>query len=253
MISLILQQYSNEKWHFLDIPDEELRMAYNWINIYFPKVDLKFPWAIRDDILRLFLLSNACSEQKTLDFLTQKLGITLEPVQIELIEFFAYPSGLLTNNLDNLIENSETKIVLNFIYETLERALMWQWLDPCWPSDFHTILATCKGQIDKQFSDNLVYIETSKPEGVDFVSAAEHTHVFYKFKDLCQQLASLHISYNITTLAMQAHEALIASLRLRLEFNTSILNELKFDKKIDEIIEMETKWCVSRILKNTNR
>ncbi|NOQ70455.1 MAG: hypothetical protein GQ574_00550 [Crocinitomix sp.] len=93
----------------------------------------------------------------------------------------------------------------------------------------------------------LEFKESIEPKGVYFNSADEHTHVFYKFQDLCLQVESGHISYDIKTLAIQAHDALIQSIRLRLEFNISSLNEIRFDEKVDAIIEKETEWCISRL------
>ncbi len=251
MISLILRNNAVEDWCYLNINQELLQGRYEWINIDLPEVELKYPWAVRNDILRLFFLCISFeSKSEVLSVLKDELNLSLNETHMELINFMCYSSSHEKNNLDSIIEISDNQILLNFIYETLERALLWYIPDPSWGSDFYYILEVSKALIERPILENLLLDESIKAKGVEFNSIDEHTHVFYKFQDLCLQLESGRISYDIKTLAIQAHGALIQSIRLRLEFNISSLNEIRFDEKVDSIIEKETQWCISILRKS---
>lgn len=251
MISLTLRNNAVEDWSYLNINQELLQSRYEWINIYLPEVELKYPWAVRNDILRLFFLCISFeSKSEVLSVLKDELNLSLNETHRELINFICYSSVHEKNNLDSIIEISDNQILLNFIYETLERALLWYIPDPSWKSDFYCILEVSKALIEQPILENLLLDESINPKGVQFNSVDEHTHVFYKFQDLCLQLESGRISYDLKTLAIQAHDALIQSIRLRLEFNISSLNEIRFDEKIDSIIVNETEWCTTRLMKN---
>jgi hypothetical protein len=250
MISTILRNNTVEEWDYLNIDQELLQSRYEWINIYLPQVELNFPWAVRNDILSLFFLCISYeSKSDVLSLLENQMHLSLNDTHKALINFICYLGSHKRGNLDLVIEKSDNCSLLHFIYETLERALLWYRPDHSWESDFYYILEVSKKRIEQSDLEDFVLDESLEVIGVEFNSTVEHTHVFYKFQDLCLQLRTGSISYDIKTLAIQAHDALIQSIRLRLEFNISSLNEIRFDEKVDSIIAKETQWCVSRLTK----
>jgi len=175
------------------------------------------------------------------------LNVKLNEVHLKMIKSFSYSKELTNNNLDSIIEKSDDFLLLNFIHSTLERALLWYDPEPCWPSDFFHILTTGKSIINQSNKTELISTELLKTKGVYLVSTDEHTHVFYKFQNICLQLQENKIYSDIKTIAKQSHAALLKSIDIFLERRISTLDEIKFEKKLDGIMDMETLWCKKTI------
>jgi hypothetical protein len=250
MIAELLKTYSINEWDYLNINEIFLRDHHEWININFPLVDLNYPWAIRNDIQRLFhLCISFKSKNEVLDWINNNLDIKPNEVHLGLIDSFCYSKVITNNKLDMAIDKSDDFLLLNFIHSILERALLWYDPEPCWPSDFFYILRIGKSIINQSNKTELVSTESLKTKGVDLVSTDEHTHVFYKFQNICSQLQENKIYSDIKTIAKQSHSALLKSVNLFLEHRISTLDEIRFEKKLDSIMEMETLWCKSIIEK----
>lgn len=250
MIGELLKTYNINDWTYLNIDDKVLRDHYKWIQINFPPVDLNYPWAVRNDIQRLFYLCISFnSKNEVLNWIKINLNIKLNDVHLNMVDCFSYSKKLTNNNLDAIIEKSDDFLLLNFIHLTLERVLLWYDPDPCWPSDFIDILTTGKIIINRSDKAKLISTESLKIKGVSLVSAEQHTHVFYKFQDICLQLQEGKIYSDIKTIAKQSHTALLKSIEIFLEHRIPILDEIKFEKKRDSIMNMETLWCKNIIKK----
>jgi len=78
MISLIPRNNAVENWSYLNINQELLQSRYESINIYLPEVELKYPWAVRNDILKLFFLCVLFeSRYEVLSMLKDELNLAL--------------------------------------------------------------------------------------------------------------------------------------------------------------------------------
>ncbi|NOQ74425.1 MAG: hypothetical protein GQ574_20615 [Crocinitomix sp.] len=160
MISLTLRKNSVEDWNYLNIDQELLKNRYKWINIYLPEVELKYPWAVKNDILRLFFLCVSFeSRSDVLSVLQGELNLSINETQKQLIDFICYRSRDENIKLDAIIENSNNQVLFNFIYETLERALLWYEPSPTWESDFHYILEVSTKLLEQPFLENLLLKE----------------------------------------------------------------------------------------------
>ncbi len=252
MIGELLKMYNIDNWSYLNINEKVLKEHYKWININFP-VDLNYPWAVRNDIQKLFhLCISFKSKNEVLDWIDTNLNVKLNKIHLKMIDSFCYSKELTNNNLDSIIDKTDNLLLLNFIHSTLERALLWYDPEPCWPSDFFYILRIGKAIINQSNKTELISTPSLKAKGVDLVSTDEHTHVFYKFQNICSQLQENKIYSDIKTIAKQSHAALIKSIELFLEHRISTLDEIKFERKLDNIIDIETLWCKSIIEKKLN-
>ena len=250
MIGELLKTYDIADWNYLNIDEKVLRNQYKWININFPSVDLNYPWAVRNDIQRLFhLCISFNTKNEVLYWIKTNLNIELNEVHLKMIDSFCYSKELTNNKIDSIIDESDDFLLLNFIHSTLERALLWYDPEPCWPSDFFHILRIGKSIINQSNKTELISTESLKTKGVYLVSTDEHTHVFYKFQNICSQLQENKIYSDIKTIAKQSHTALLKSVSLFLEHRISALDEIKFEKKLDSIMDMETLWCKSIVEK----
>ena len=251
MIVEILKEYNTENWTFLNIEKKVLKSRYEWIETPVREVDLRYPWAILDDIKQLFHI--CVSYDSKAEFFASQKDIVgdkqLNDIHIKMIDSFCYPEEKKYDDLDTLINNSDDISLLNFIYKTLERALLWYDPEPCWPSDFILILRKAKSIVDAIEKKELVYTNDLKLKGVDLVSIDEHTHVFYKFQTICEQLQNGKIYDDLKTIAKQAHSSLVKSIYLCFEYLISSMGEITYEKRIESIIQKETLWCSSQIKK----
>jgi len=237
-------------WTYLNIDEKVLRSRYKWVKINFPEVNLNYPWAIRNDIQRLFhLCISYQSKEDVLNWIKTNSKMNLNQIHLKMVDSFCYSKDQSNNHIDSLIDKSEIFYLLNFIHSTLERALLWYNPEPCWPSDFFHILTTGKSIIDKTNSPELIITKSLPTKGVDFVSTDEHTHIFYKFQNIYLQLNENKIYSEIRTIAKQSHSALLKSISLFLEGRISSLDEIKFERKLDELMNKETQWCKAIIEK----
>ncbi len=245
MIGQLLNENTVQNWIYLHIDKKVLKDRYDWIEASFPNVDFNFPWAVRNDIQRLFYLCISFNSQmEALEWIKANLDIELNQTHLKLISSFSYPKDRTTSDdLNSLIEMSDDYSLLNFIHATLERALLWYNPEPCWPSDFFQILTTGKSIINNSNKVTFVSTESLKTKGVFLVSTDEHTHVFYKFQNICLQLEENKMYSDIKTIAKQSHEALLKSVTLFFEHRILSLDDIKFERKLDSIVEMETFWC----------
>ena len=178
MIGELLKTNNISEWNYLNIEDKVLRDHYKWININFPTVDLNYPWAIRNDIKRLFhLCISFKSKDEVLDWINDNMNITLNEIHLMLIDSFRYCKKLTNDKLDFIIDKSDDFLLLNFIHSTLERALLWYDPESTWPSDFFYILSYGKSIINQSYKTELKSTASLKTTGVYFVSTDEHTHV----------------------------------------------------------------------------
>ncbi len=248
MVGQLLKEYKNQNWAYLNIDEKILRDRYDWIKMSFPPIDMNEPWAIMNDINRLFHLCITCNSRKdVLNWIEANLEVNLNKIHREMIDSFCYGKDLTDNDLDFLIEESDDLSLLDFIHSTLERAMLWYDPEPCWSSDFFYFLTAGKSVIDKLDKAELISTEALKTKGENFVSIDEHTHVFYKFQNICLQLEEKKIYSEMKTIAKQSHVALLKSINLFFEHRISTLDEIGFERKLDDIMNKETLWCKTTI------
>lgn len=248
MIAELLKLYSVDHWIFLNINNKMLKERYPWVVMSLPKVEHKYLWAVDNDIKRLFhLCVSFPSHKDALSWIKTHINLYLNPLHLKLIDHFCYTKEQSNYDIDTIIEKSDDIVLLNFIYATLERALLWYNPESCWPRDFHHILNTGKSIINNIKRVKLTPIESLETKGMYIVSIDEHTHVFYKFQNICLELKNNNIYSELKTVAKQSHAALLKSIDLFFEHKSSPLNEIKFERKLDEIMNLETIWCKTLI------
>ena len=104
---------------------------------------------------------------------------------------------------------------------------------------------------DNPLEGQMWYNQTElKLKGVDMVTIDEHTHVYYKFQVICEQLQNGKLYSDLKAIAKQAHMVLMKSIQLQFEYRITFIDEIKFEQKIDNICHKETRWC-SSLLKNS--
>jgi len=252
MIGELLQKYTVENWQFLDIQKETLAKRYSWISSPMIEINKIQPWAVRNDIGQLFYLcvsyesihefSEAHSELLT--------GENINQIQLQLIHNFCYSKEENHQDLDILIERCTNEKLLHFIYAVLDRGLLWYNPEPCWPSELRYILRNGKAIIESSINQgNLSPVTTLELKGVDLVTTDAHTHVYYKFQVICEQLQHGKIYTDLKTIAKQAHMALMQSIQLQFEYRITGVDQITFEQKIDHICHKETIWCAN-LLKN---
>ena len=122
MIGQLLNENTIQNWTYLNIDEKVLRDRYDQIKISFPIVDLNYPWAIRNDIERLFhLCISFDSKNEVLNWMkTNLVDINLNGTHLSLIDLFSYLKAKNNDDLDSLIEKSDDFSLLNFIHLTLD-------------------------------------------------------------------------------------------------------------------------------------
>lgn len=246
MISDITSKYSIQNWAFLDIEEETLKDRYPWWKTDFPVVKNRYSWAVRDDIQRLmFLCISFDSKVQLLDWTKHHSQLQINQVHLTLIDFFCYSARKPDDHLDFLIENSDELHLLNFIHQTLERALLWYNPEYSWPSTFSYVLRKSKDAINKVVPERLEPSDLLIQEGVEFDYTDVYTYVFYKFERICKQLEEGLIYSDIKTLAKQVQVTLVTSINACLHYKALIPDNSLFERKVEYITKRETEWCAS--------
>jgi hypothetical protein len=246
MISEIIKKYTAENWTFLNIEKDVFKKRYAWVRLLPVAENKKYPWAVSKDIRNLFYLCVSYDSLEDFNKENQTWTTTklLTEIHSRLIHSFCYPNEESNQNLDQLINVSDTSALLNLTFNMLERSLLWCNPEPSWPKDFDYILLKIKPIIER-FSEETNFIQTNelKLKGVYQVSIEEYTHVFYKFQVACEQIQNGYLYSELKTIAKQAYGALVQSIQLCFEYLISYVDEQTYQRKIDEIIAKETVWA----------
>ncbi|PKH51739.1 hypothetical protein CXF68_14065 [Tenacibaculum sp. Bg11-29] len=250
MLSELIEKYNVSDWSYLNIEKHTLIKRYSWVSIYIPDINLNYPWAVRNDIIRLFYLCISFdSKSEVLKWFLENSKFKLFKPHLKLINLFCYQKSELENNFDLKIESSNNNVLLNFITIVLERSLLWYSPEPTWPSCLTSHLVKARKTIINVNIENLKSTSILVFKGDDLFDSSDYTHVFYKFKNICNQINKGEIYSDLTTIAKQAHLTLITSIRNNFEheYNISKLSEIEYERKIDNLIKKETDWCHSQL------
>jgi hypothetical protein len=166
---------------------------------------------------------------------------------LKLISQFCYHPSQVEDNLDFLIDSSNDIALLNFTYLTLDRALLWFDPDPSWMSDFFYMLNEAQTIVARQDHRNLTRVDHIDVQMAEYVSMEDYTHVYYRFHNICLQLQKGEIFFDLASIAKQANIALMNSINRFYEYKRSSLSEIQYDKKVDEIMKLESGWCIALI------
>lgn len=249
MYTLLSEKYNNSNWDYLNITNEIIDSRYGWVNISLPNTDRKFPWAHEYDMIKLFLVSRTfLSKVEAQNWLERNLTTSLLPVHISLLKVFCYSELEITQSIDELIDNSDNSELLDFIEIVLERSLLWNDPDPCWPGDFKRRVRITNEKRNNLSFLRLTKVDNPKIQGADFVSVADYTHVFYKFENLINGIEKGELYYSIKDLAKQVHDALLKSIILFFEYRISSLEDAEWERKLNQISIKETGWCRSQLI-----
>ncbi len=244
--------YTSSNWHYLDISDEILKSRYAWVTISFLGEARKFPWAHEYNMIRFFLLCRTFpSKKQALRWIEHHLVNDIKPIHLSLMNVFCYSENKILESIDELIDQTDDKDLLDFIQLVLDRALLWNRPEPCWPSYFMGILSCIDERVNKATNRQLKWINNPEVEGVDFVSGESYTHVFYKFENLINGIEKGELYYDIKDLSRQAYDVLLKSMELFFEhgYLSSFLSEEAWERKLHEIAMKETDWCKAQIQK----
>ncbi|KAB1155948.1 hypothetical protein F7018_11610 [Tenacibaculum aiptasiae] len=250
MVGELITKYNVSDWFYLNIDKQTLLKRYDWINIYIPDINLNYPWAVINDIERLFYLCISFdSKSEVLKWFSENSELVLIESHIKLVDLFSYQKIELKNNIDYQIEECNNTTLLNFITLILERSLLWYSPEPTWPSSLYSYLVKARKIINHIDMTKLKPTNDLVLKGEDLFDSTDYTHVFYKFKNICNQIDKGEIYSDLTTITKQAHLTLITSIRLNLEYqhNTTKLTEIEYERKIDDIIKRETNWCLRQL------
>jgi hypothetical protein len=190
-----------------------------------------------------------------LKWIEDHLACDILPIHLSLMDIFCYSEDKILESIDELIDKTDDKDLLDFIQITLDRSLLWNRPEPSWPSYFMGILRYTDERLEKRTNQQLTWIDNPEVEGVDFVSGESYTHVFYKFENLINGIVKGELYYEIKDLARQAHDVLLKSMELFFEhgYISSYLSEEAWDRKLNEIALKETHWCKVQIHNGINK
>jgi hypothetical protein len=250
MISEIIKKYTVENWTFLEVEKDIFKKRYNWVRLLPFEIEKKYPWAVSRDIRNLFYLCVSYNSLEDFNNENQKWtkAKQLTEIHTQLIHSFCYSNEKSDQNLDQLIDESNTNSLLYLTFNMLERSLLWCNPEHTWPGDFNYILRKIKPIIER-FSEETDLTSTNELtlKGAYFASTEEYTHVFYKFQVVCEQIQNGYLYSELKIIAKQAHEALIKAIQFGFEYFISFVDEHTYQRKIDEIIAKETRWATAQL------
>lgn len=246
-------QFNHKNWEYLNISDAIIRSRYDWVTIYSPIADRKFPWAHENDMVRLFLMCRTFkSKTDTLNWIAANSQLQLSYYHLQFLDRFCYSDIETLESIDFLIQNATEVQLIHFIHSTLDRSLAWHNPESCWPGDLKGIVSR---SLPISILDDTLYKESTEKqeiEGVYFVSVYPHTHTFYKFQNLLNGIEKRILFYNLKDLAKQAHDTLIQSMLHTFSHLLSSLDDISWERKMSEISELETDWCKAQLMRLRN-
>ena len=238
----------SKDWHYINATYTMIHERFKWMKIPNKNEDRIYPWTHRTDIEKLFLLCMSFNDKTNfLTWANEHLGYQFNSIHLDLIDLFFCSENTYTLSIDERIDNSTDKCLLQFILFVLDRALTWYNPSYVWPSEFTRIIVNASEKIKESDITNLEQKNKTDFIGKDLdVIDTYNTQAFLNFELLINEIANKEISFDIKLLAKQAHETLLTSIdSFFLEFAFSTVTESQFYKQIDILRFKESDWCLS--------